>query len=363
MAEFAKKKKVLMVLSHPEPTSFSHAMVKVAKEEFESQGHEVKVSDLHAIGFDPVNDRRNFKTVCNAERYHQTTEETYAFKNGGFNDQIQEEMDKLVWCDVLLFYSPIHWFSLPAMLKAWVDKVFAYDFCYGGGRWYDVGVFKGKRAMVHMTTGAPDFMYRNDGIQGDIHDILFSVNHGIFFFTGMTALEPYIAYSPSHGTDEDRVKMLEDYRHFVKNFDIAAKPLHFRTLADIKANTGLPWMPEKATQMIVTVNTLFRAWAEGDAAAYKSCIDTHQFALVVSSLRELSGFEAVWAWRQELGAEKLLPHAVDSHNFHDKHELRCYLHVIDPNTGIRQQFSQVVATFDSMDNKIIRLEQEILHQK
>ena len=39
------------------------------------------------------------------------------------------------------------------------------------GKWYDVGVFKGKKALLCMTTGAPEFMYNPDGIQGDIDTV------------------------------------------------------------------------------------------------------------------------------------------------------------------------------------------------
>ena len=55
-------------------------------------------------------------------------------------------MDKLFWCDALILQFPLWWFSLPAMLKGWVDRVFASGGrIYGGGKWYDRGVFAGKR--------------------------------------------------------------------------------------------------------------------------------------------------------------------------------------------------------------------------
>ncbi len=231
-------KKVLIVISHPEPTSFSHALANTAKQTFEAQGDEVKVSDLFAMKFDPVNDRRNFTTVKNAERYHQAQEETYAVENKGFNSDLQAEMDKLSWCDLLIFQCPIHWFSIPAMLKGWVDKVFAFNFAYGFGRWYDKGIFEGKKALICITTGAPEFMYKNDGIQGDIHEVLFPINHGVFFFCGMTALRSHIVYSPSHVNQEQRQEMLTKYEQFIKNIDNAPQ-YHYRTLADVNSGSGV----------------------------------------------------------------------------------------------------------------------------
>ena len=151
-----------MVVAHPEPTSFSHALSEAARKALERDGHEVCVSDLHAEKWDPNNDRRNFTTVNNAERFVQQHEEPYALANDGFHPAIRAEIEKLQWCDLLIFYFPIHWFSMPAMLKSWVDKVFTADIAYGGGHWYDTGKFLGKRAFLTLTTGSPHFFFRHD---------------------------------------------------------------------------------------------------------------------------------------------------------------------------------------------------------
>lgn len=188
-------KNVLIVLAHPEPTSFSHAMTATAKKAFLENGYAVQISDLYAMDFDPVNDRRNFVSVKDEVRYHQGTEENHAVAVGGFNDSIQAEQAKLRWCDILIFQFPIHWFSMPAMLKGWVDKVLASGFAYGGGKWYDAGVFRGKRALLSLTTGAPGFMYTPEGVQGDIDELLYPINHGIFWFTGFTPIKVDFLFS------------------------------------------------------------------------------------------------------------------------------------------------------------------------
>ena len=48
----------LIVLAHPEPRSFNAQMKDVAVETLEGQGHEVQVSDLYAMGFDPLEQAR-----------------------------------------------------------------------------------------------------------------------------------------------------------------------------------------------------------------------------------------------------------------------------------------------------------------
>ena len=59
--------KVFVVYWHPEPRSFNAAMFDTARETLATAGHEVRTSDLHRMGFDPVSGRKNFKTVKDAD--------------------------------------------------------------------------------------------------------------------------------------------------------------------------------------------------------------------------------------------------------------------------------------------------------
>ena len=147
--------KVFIVHAHHEPSSFNAALTGHALAILRSAGHEVQVSDLYAMGFDPVSDRRNFLTVKTAERLRQQDEEAYASAHAGFSPQLQAEMDKLAWCELLVLQFPLWWLGMPAILKGWVDRVFAVGFAYGGGRYFDRGVFAGKRALCSLTAGGP----------------------------------------------------------------------------------------------------------------------------------------------------------------------------------------------------------------
>ncbi len=208
--------RVLIVHSHPEPGSFSGAMTRTAVEALTTTGHEVIVSDLYAMSFDPVSDRRNFTTMSNPDFFRQQAEETYAAAHDGFAPDIQAEMDKLFWCDALILQFPMWWFSLPAMLKGWVDRVFASGGrIYGGGKWYDRGVFAGKRGMCALTIGGSMSMYSEHGLNGPIHSILFPINHGILYFTGFTVVEPFVVHGPVRKTDSERAAELARYRERV----------------------------------------------------------------------------------------------------------------------------------------------------
>ena len=92
-------------------------MTREATAALRAAGHEVVVSDLYAMGFDPVSDRRNFTTVADPIQLKQQAEESLTSARGGFAPNLQAEMDKLAWCDVVILQSPIWWLGMPAIMK------------------------------------------------------------------------------------------------------------------------------------------------------------------------------------------------------------------------------------------------------
>jgi NAD(P)H dehydrogenase (quinone) len=226
--------KVFIVHAHAEPKSFNGALTRHAKTVLEAAGHEVKISDLYAMKFDPVSDRRNFTSIKDPDYYRQQTEETYANEVNGFVPEILAELEKLEWCDVLIFQFPLWWFSMPAILKGWVDRVFAIGRVYGGGKWYDNGVFQGKKAMLSLTTGGGEGVertYSDIGLNGNIHHILFPINHGILRFVGFDVLPPFIAWGVSRASDEKRKADLEAYKQRLLSI-LETEPIAYPSLAD-----------------------------------------------------------------------------------------------------------------------------------
>lgn len=100
---------------------------------------------------------------------------------------------------------------MPAILKGWVDRVYAYGFAYGVGehsdsRWgerYGEGKMKGKRAMLMVTTGGWESHYAPRGINGPIDDLLFPIQHGVLYYPGFDVLPPFLTYRVSR-MDEAR---------------------------------------------------------------------------------------------------------------------------------------------------------------
>ncbi|WP_144715507.1 NAD(P)H-dependent oxidoreductase [Aeromonas veronii] len=203
--------KVLIVYAHPEPKSFSGALFCHAIRALEQAGHTVMTSDLYAMGFDPVSDRRNFTAASDPDFLKLQLEELAATEQGSFAPQLEQEMQKLEAADLLIFQFPLWWFGLPAILKGWVDRVFAMGRVYGQGHIYESGKFRGKRALLSLTTGGPAETYLPDGFNGDIDGVLRPIQRGILQFVGFDVLRPHICYAPVRVSQEEREAWLAQW--------------------------------------------------------------------------------------------------------------------------------------------------------
>lgn len=220
--------KVLVVFAHPEPNSFGHALLERGVQALSERGHEVVVSDLYGMNFNPIASAADFiqRRFPNALQYDR--EQKQASQLGTFAPDIQRELDKLLWCDLLILQCPLWWFSMPAMMKGWIDRVFVNGTVYGtGGMRFEQGGLRGKKAMLAMTTGCLPGMVEPDGLLGDINVILWHLNHGTFGYAGLSALPPFLAWSIQYSDAIQRAAYLEAYAHRLRHIEtLAPMPTH-----------------------------------------------------------------------------------------------------------------------------------------
>ncbi len=100
--------KVLVVHCHPSPESFTAAVRDRVLKGLAAAGHEARLIDLYADGFDPVMSRQE------REDYHTP----------GLNEEpVAAHLEALRWCEALVLVYPTWWYGQPAMLKGWLDRV------------------------------------------------------------------------------------------------------------------------------------------------------------------------------------------------------------------------------------------------
>ncbi|HWW72445.1 MAG TPA: NAD(P)H-dependent oxidoreductase, partial [Duganella sp.] len=201
--------KVLLVYAHPEPLSLNGSIKNFAVERLEAAGHTVRVSDLYAMKWKPALDADDSLDGAATERFDAARDSKRAFDSGRQSEDIALEQQKLLWADTVILQFPMWWFSMPAILKGWVERVYAHGFAYGVGehsdrRWgnrYGEGNLAGKRAMLIVTTGGWESHYSARGINGPIDDILFPIQHGILYYPGFEVLPPFVVYRTSRVDD------------------------------------------------------------------------------------------------------------------------------------------------------------------
>lgn len=227
--------KILLVFAHPEPGSLNGALRDVAIKELRAEGHEAQVSDLYAEGFKSEVDRADFPGYPPEERFLPVLASKKAFDAGALTDDVKAEIDKLLWADTVILQFPLWWFAMPAILKGWVDRVFAYGFAYGVGehsdkRWgdrYGQGTLAGKRAMLIVTAGGWEDHYSARGVNGPIDDLLFPINHGILYYPGYDVLPPFVIYSGDLLKEADFEPLAERLRDRMRTLAVTP-PIPYR---------------------------------------------------------------------------------------------------------------------------------------
>ncbi|MGE8144359.1 NAD(P)H-dependent oxidoreductase [Pseudomonas frederiksbergensis] len=221
---------VLILHAHPEPQSFTSALRDQAVGTLQAQGHEVQVSDLYAMHWNPVASAEDFSDRDNPDYLVYALEQRLGVKTKSLAPDIQQELDKLLWADLLILNFPIYWFSMPAILKGWIDRVLVSGVCYGGKRFYDQGGLAGKKALVSVTLGGREHMFGEDAIHGPLEDMLRPLLRGTLAYVGLDVLPPFVAWHVPYISADARGQFLLDYQQRLERLDQDA-PLVFPRLA------------------------------------------------------------------------------------------------------------------------------------
>lgn len=109
--------KVLVVFSHPRRNSFCGAVLDAFVGGLTQAGHSAEIADLHAEGFDP--------------RMPEADEPDWDNPAKRYSAEVLAEQARISRNEALAFIFPVWWWSLPAMLKGWIDRVWNNGWAYG----------------------------------------------------------------------------------------------------------------------------------------------------------------------------------------------------------------------------------------
>ncbi|HKU99632.1 MAG TPA: NAD(P)H-dependent oxidoreductase [Vineibacter sp.] len=170
--------KALLVIAHPEATAFSRAVLDEVRRGLSEAGAQSEIADLAREGFDPR---------------IQEADLAYYRGAGPLPQDVRREQQRVDQADALILVFPIYWWSMPALLKGWIDRVFTIGWAFGPGA---NGKIEGRLAdkpVRLLALGADDLA----GFQKHGYRAAFAaqIEHGIFAFCGLRDLETHLLLS------------------------------------------------------------------------------------------------------------------------------------------------------------------------
>ncbi|MEM6894636.1 MAG: NAD(P)H-dependent oxidoreductase [Bacteroidota bacterium] len=135
--------KILIINGHPDKESFNHGLFQAYKKGVKKTKTEIKEIKIGELQFNP-----NLQFG-----YRKRTE---------LEPDLLDAQEKLKWADHLVWFYPIWWGSVPAIMKGFLDRVLLPGFAFQkreGSVWWDK-YFTGKTARLICTMDQPPWYYR-----------------------------------------------------------------------------------------------------------------------------------------------------------------------------------------------------------
>lgn len=188
--------KHLIIYTHYNESSFNAAVRDTILHYWEEQKHEVRVRDLYQLPFNPI----------------LTESELNGFVEQRYAADIASEQEHIQWADVLYFVFPMWWYSMPAILKGYMDRVLANGFAFQSTDDGPIGLLKGKKAFVFQTAGdSEEWLAARDLIKA----VRTSIDVGILNYCGLEVVDHKIMTGIHHVSDSTRKRYLSEVQQLI----------------------------------------------------------------------------------------------------------------------------------------------------
>ena len=213
--------KIYSILSHPNQHSLNARMFDLANKHFCRLGHEVDTLDLYR-SIEQLSDSANimYQDVSLVERKYMSPY-SYNYATNSEKNQLGKfakiEIDKLKNSDVLYIQSPILVWSLPAILKLYIENIFVINELFLlHNPWSDDNFkidryMEGKQVMFSLTMGSSQSL-TNEVIGNK--DLLIHPIKSIFNFVGYEWIDPHITWGTTEINDK-RQDYLDSFQQYL----------------------------------------------------------------------------------------------------------------------------------------------------
>lgn len=173
--------KILLVVAHPRSASLTHQAARVFISAVTQAGHEVELADLSAEGFDPV--------------MMEEDEPDWGNPNKSYSLAVQQEMARVERNETTVMFFPVWWWSMPALLKGWIDRVWNNGWAYGDR------TFPHKRVWMVGIAGVTQAQYQKRGFDKAIATQL---DVGILQYCGVADSRVELFYGAIEDADHSK---------------------------------------------------------------------------------------------------------------------------------------------------------------
>jgi NAD(P)H dehydrogenase (quinone) len=190
--------KISIILAHPNPGSFNHAIATTAADSLRRDGHEVVFHDLCQEQFPPL------FTAAELQ------------KDARLEPIVARHCREIASADGIVIVHPNWWGMPPAILKGWIDRVLRMEVAYrfvanDKGEGVPVGLLKAKAAIVFNTANTPDDRERT--VFGDPLETLWE--RCVFDLCGVKDVQRRTFSVVVTSTPEQRAQWLAEVRQIV----------------------------------------------------------------------------------------------------------------------------------------------------
>ncbi|MCK7316352.1 NAD(P)H-dependent oxidoreductase [Enterobacter cloacae] len=189
----------LIVTAHPIETSLSHTLAQRIAGMLQEQGTQVEIADLHAEGFSPAMIRADL------DLYHGDA--------SALPDDVLREQQRVERADMLIFVFPFYWWSVPALLKGWFDRVLTVNWAYKvGEEGRIVGNLRDMPVRLVATAGSDIAGFDKHGYSAAIQS---QIVEGVFGFCGLKNVTLDILYEADSASPQQVDDFLQSLNKLV----------------------------------------------------------------------------------------------------------------------------------------------------
>jgi NAD(P)H dehydrogenase (quinone) len=189
----------LVVFAHPKRDSYTGAVLDAFLAGLgESGDHTAETADLYREGFNPC---------FQPEDYAQ-------FRGEPMPPEIRREQERVVRADALALVFPVWWWSFPAMLKGWIDRVFSEGWAYSFDPAISRGRLRDRPTLLLGVGGSREVTYRKYGYDEAMR---VQIDIGILGYCGLRDVETHVFYDVEQ-SPENRARYLAEAREIGRRF-------------------------------------------------------------------------------------------------------------------------------------------------